>query len=191
MEKLNSTIAKNLTNIRKSQGLTQLELAEKLNYSDKSISKWEKGEAIPSMEVLATLSQLFNVPIDFFIRENIEVPKPAGQKKPKNRLVITLLSVSVVWLTAVVIFSLFNILFRINMWTIFIWALPVCFILTTIFSSLWSPRRRFIYISVSLLIWTTIAGFFFQFLSSNLWILFLIGIPLQIAVILWAFLRKD
>lgn len=191
MENLNLTIAKNLISVRKSQNLTQLELAEKLNYSDKSISKWEKGEAIPSMEVLAKLSELFNVPVDYFVRETAIAPKTIPNKKRKNKLIITLLSLSLVWFTAIVLFSVFTIVFSLNLWTIFIWAVPASCVITTVFSWLWSPRRRYIYISVSLLIWTLITGFFFQFLTANLWMLYLIGVPLQVVVILWAFLRKN
>ena len=52
MEKLNFIIAKNLSELRRKNKLTQLEVAEKLNYSDKAVSKWEQGESLPGIEVL-------------------------------------------------------------------------------------------------------------------------------------------
>ena len=56
MDNLNYIVSKNLSDLRKRNGLTQAELAEKLNYSDKAVSKWEKGESLPGVEVLYKLS---------------------------------------------------------------------------------------------------------------------------------------
>ena len=51
-EQLKQTVANNIAQLRKSKGLTQLELAERLNYSDKAVSKWERGEGLPDVLVL-------------------------------------------------------------------------------------------------------------------------------------------
>ena len=189
MNDLNYVIAKNITTLRKANNYTQAELAEKLNYSDKSISKWENGESVPSIEVLVNIANLFGVGIDYFVKENNSAPK-AIKKPQKNKMVITLLSLSLVWLVALAVFTLFMVAFKINLWTIFIWSVPACFVVTTVFACLWSPRRRFKYISVSLLIWTMVTAIYIQFFTDNLWMLFIVAIPLQIAVILWAFLTE-
>ena len=190
MNDLNYVIAKNITNLRKANNYTQAELAEKLNYSDKSISKWENAESVPSVEVLVILANLFGVSIDYFIKEN-NASVPTAIKKPrKNKMIITLLSLSLVWLVALTWFTLFMVAFQINFWTIFIWAVPACFIVTTVFACLWSPRRRFKYISISLLIWTMVTAIYIQFFTENLWMIYIVAIPLQIAVILWAFLTE-
>ncbi|MBQ2713544.1 MAG: helix-turn-helix domain-containing protein [Clostridia bacterium] len=189
MNDLNYVIAKNITTLRKANNYTQAELAEKLNYSDKSISKWENGESVPSIEVLVSIANLFGVGVDYFVKENTHVPKVL--KKPqKNKMVITLLSLSLVWLVALAVFTLFMVAFKINLWTIFIWAVPACFVVTTVFACLWSPRRRFKYISISLLIWTMVTAIYIQFFTDNLWMLYIVAIPLQIAVVLWAFLTE-
>ncbi len=57
-ERLKKNIAKNLSSLRKSAGLTQAELGEKLTYSDKSISKWERGDGLPDLLVLDKLAEL-------------------------------------------------------------------------------------------------------------------------------------
>lgn len=189
MDNLNFVIAKNIAKLRKANNLTQAELAEKLNYSDKSISKWENGEAMPSVEVLVNIGKLFGVGIDYFVKENTAVPKVL-EKLPKNKMIITLLSISLVWLVALALFTLFMVVFKLNFWTIFIWAVPTTFIVTTVFACLWSPRRRFKYISISLLLWTAVMAIYIQFFTENLWMIFLVAIPLQIAVVLWAFLTK-
>lgn len=189
MNDLNYVIAKNITNLRKANNYTQAELAEKLNYSDKSISKWENGESVPSVEVLMNIASLFGVGIDYFVKENTFVPK-VNKKPRKNKMIITLLSLSLVWLVALAWFTLFMVALQINFWTIFIWAVPACFIVTTVFACLWSPRRRFKYISISLLIWTMVTAIYIQFFTENLWMIYIVAIPLQIAVILWAFLTE-
>ena len=65
MEKLNFIIAKNLSELRRKNKLTQLEVAEKLNYSDKAVSKWEQGESLPGIEVLYKLAKLYGVSMDY------------------------------------------------------------------------------------------------------------------------------
>ena len=62
-ERLKKNIAKNLSSLRKSAGLTQAELGEKLTYSDKSISKWERGDGLPDLLVLDKLAELYGVTV--------------------------------------------------------------------------------------------------------------------------------
>ena len=54
-QKLKSQIGANLSAYRKRAGMTQAGLAEKLNYSDKAISKWERGESVPDVLILCQL----------------------------------------------------------------------------------------------------------------------------------------
>ena len=61
MEDLKVIFAQNLIALRKQMKLTQIELAEKINYSDKAVSKWERGESIPDVSVLMVIANLFNV----------------------------------------------------------------------------------------------------------------------------------
>ena len=61
---LNQTIAKNLAYYRKRAGLTQAALAEKINYSDKSVSKWESGAGTPDVYILVQLAQLYGVTVN-------------------------------------------------------------------------------------------------------------------------------
>ena len=107
MKDLNFIIAKNITELRKKNGLTQAELAEKLNYSDKAVSKWEKGESLPGIEVLYKLGELYGVSLDYIAgRESAKPILPRHLRKKYN--IITLLSVLCVWLTATVIYIFCN-----------------------------------------------------------------------------------
>ena len=58
-ERIKSNIAKNLTAYRKRCNLTQSQLAEKINYSDKAVSKWERGEGVPDTLVLLKMCEIF------------------------------------------------------------------------------------------------------------------------------------
>jgi transcriptional regulator with XRE-family HTH domain len=69
MKDIKLTIAKNISYLRQQAKLTQLELAQKIKYSDKSISKWERGESLPDIETLAKLAQIFDVQINAFLEE--------------------------------------------------------------------------------------------------------------------------
>lgn len=190
MENLNLVIAKNLTSLRKANHLTQAELAEKLNYSDKSISKWENGEAAPSVEVLVQIGSLFGVGIDYFVQEVPPPIKNQPQKRKANKVIITTLAVLLVWLVALASYMVLSVGFGLYVWTVFIWALPVTFIVTTVFAAIWSPKRRLKVISITCLIWTLVAAIYVQLLSYNVWLLFIVAIPVQLAVILWPFIRK-
>ena len=64
MNDLKLIVAKNITELRKQHGMTQLQLAEKLNYSDKAVSKWERGESVPDVAVLVEIAELFSVRLD-------------------------------------------------------------------------------------------------------------------------------
>ena len=64
---LKDIVAKNLVELRKIFGFTQLEKAEKLNYSDKAVSRWERAQAIPDAKVLLQLAELFGVTVDYLL----------------------------------------------------------------------------------------------------------------------------
>lgn len=197
MENLEQIVAQNLTELRKSKKWTQAELAEKIGYSDKSVSKWERGEALPDLKVLAQMAELFGVTLDFFTTENAAAEK-AKFEGPKNglgfRIGVELLAVCAVWLVAIsfFIFST-SILHLKDGWLALIWAVPASAFIMTFFSIRWKFRVQII-VFESVLCWTLLASIFLLMLvqyHSNLWYLFLIGIPLQGAVILWAQIRKQ
>lgn len=192
MKELKDIIATNLTDLRKANKLTQLELAEKLNYSDKAISKWERGESFPDILVLKQLADMYGVNIDYITTEHSEEDKTKYRKvKPElnNKLIITLLSILFVWLLATILYINFKIVFDHYYWMIWIWSLPTCCIILTVFSSIWG-RKSLILISVSLLIWTLILSVYLQFIQYNIWTLFLLGIPAQLAVALSAKIKR-
>ena len=109
---LKSVIAKNLIKYRKENGLTQQELAEKLNYSDKSISKWERGEGVPDIYILKQIAELYNITVNDIIGMEVINNEPAPiVNKNKNHILITLMSIGLVWLVATISFAILKIIF--------------------------------------------------------------------------------
>ena len=204
---LKSVITKNLVKYRKANKLTQIELAEKLQYSDKNISKWERGEALPDLVVLKQIADIYGISVEDLMTEG-EVTKseqkkndtqpqqPTIKQKPrffnKQQTLICSLSIGIVWLVATIVFVLLNI-FAVSsawpFWHLFIMAIPVSFVVMLVFSSIWCTNL-FNGIVVSFLIWSVAIAFNVCVPIDNNWLIYILAIPLQILDILWFSLRK-
>lgn len=187
MDEIKNNLSKNIIKLRKEKKLTQLELANALNYSDKSVSKWENGDTIPDIEVIKRLADFFNVSVDSLIGspESLTQKQATTTNLPKNKLIITLLSIICVWIVSTLIFVMLKIFLKTDYWLCFIWAIPVSFIVLIVFNGIWG-KRKFSILITSGLMWTIILSIYLQLLKFNLWVLFLIGIPLEIGIILWS-----
>jgi len=141
MDYIKKAIAKNITELRKEYGFTQIELAEKLNYSDKSISKWERAEAIPDVVVLKEIADLFGVSLDYMIElEHSQTTKSKLYIKRKlhNRAFITGMSIIVVWLLAMLTFIVLDITIggiKLH-WLTFVYSVPLTMVVWLIFNSM-------------------------------------------------------
>ena len=138
-EQFKELVAKNLTNYRKINNLTQLDLANKLSYSDKAISKWERGESLPDLYTLGKIAELYGITINDLVYEKQEIIKPKTIKKT-NHLFVTLLSGILVWFIATLAFVTFMLIpstSNNSNWLAFVVAIPVFFIVLTVFSCLW------------------------------------------------------
>ncbi len=194
MSTVNEIISANLVKLRKKNKLTQAELAEAIHYSDKSVSKWEKGESCPSIAVAAEIAKFYGVKLDDLIDENFvaEETTKKGEKKRVSYLVITLLACSVVWLVSTIAFIYGNLVDGIDSpWLFFIYAIPVTCIVLLVFNSLWG-NRRYNYLIISVMVWSTLTSFFVHVLTLGhvIWMLFLLGIPAQISIVLWSRLKS-
>lgn len=189
MKPIKQIIAKNLVDLRKSNKLTQLELAEKLNYSDKAISRWEQGETLPDIDVLCQIAELYQVPFEYLFREN-ENFEAMSKKERTNKVTITLLAVSLVWFLATIIFVYFNIILNQNVWKVFIWAVPVSMAVVLVFHAIWGRRiKKLKYLLLSILVWSFLVSVYIQFIEYNIWLVFILGAPMQLAIILWSTLK--
>lgn len=194
MEDLKLIIAKNITNLRQSAKLTQIELAERLNYSDKAISKWERAESLPDITVLKAIADLFGVPLDYLVRETHEPPAEKTQEisGKRNHRVITTLSILIVWFVATLAFALMDMIAPV-LWVrylVFVYALPVSMIVWLVFNSIWF-NRRVNYTIISLMMWTGLLSVVLTLYAFGIgsWQLLLLGIPGQMAIFLWSKLQ--
>ncbi len=183
---LKSIVAKNLVDLRKNAGFTQIEIAEKLNYSDKAVSKWERGESLPDVETIKKLADLYNVSVDAILREQKDITKRIYKYAltPSQRMLIILISVGLVWAVATTVFSVLcwvdvdNLVASYS----FILALPVTFIVIIVFNSLWG-KVWINLLASSALLWTTALCIYLLVSLSYRWLCFIVPIPLQVVLI--------
>lgn len=199
MEELKKIIAHNLTVYRKQAHLTQAELAEKINYSDKAVSKWERAEGVPDVLVLYELAEMYGVTVNDFLVEHTEAPQELKTKSFwAKRWLITLLSAGLVFLVATIVTVSWLLIDQDTTVPVaeytFLVAVPVALIVVLVFSCIWGKLWQRCLV-VSALIWTlcVLTQVLLGILLPNAWLAYLVGAALQVLVVLWyllAFFRK-
>ena len=191
MENIKEIIAKNLVELRKSRKLTQQELAEKLNYSDKAISRWEHAETLPDIETLCKICDIYGVRFEYLLQK--EQPKGNNPYVIKtdvpSRIVTMCIAVCAVWIAAFVIYMYTSTILGNNRWTVFIWAIPVSCIVCQIYNKIYFMNNAFRCVTVSLAQWSIILAVYLQLLAQNMWMLFIMGAPIQAVIILTTILK--
>ena len=196
MDNIKEIVAKNLIELRRASGMTQLDLAEQLNYSDKAVSKWERGESLPDVAVLKRIADLFQVTIDYLVTADHTEPHDARTvyqgRELRNRRIIMGISVLLVWLAATIAFVVVDIVMGSSArnWLIFLYAIPVSMVVFLVFTSLWfNPRWNFIIVSI--LMWSLLVCLHIGvlLLGFNIWIIYILGIPGQAIILLWSGLK--
>lgn len=199
-EKLKRDLGVNIMTHRKRQGLTQAGLAEKLNYSDKAVSKWERGESIPDVLTLMQLAELFGVRVDDLLADPNRLPDTSGAvvgkmekavektlKRKADKLSILGLSSLLVWFVALLAFVVISSLGIAKSWVAFIYAIPANAIVMLCLLSAWHDFR-WNKTLISMIVWGCLLSLYMSlllFLNVSVWKLFLLGIPGQLAVLLW------
>jgi transcriptional regulator with XRE-family HTH domain len=189
MGTLKDILARNLIYLRKKNNLTQNDLAAKINYSDNAISRWERGEVTPSIEILEKLAHFYGIKVQDLLDENFQKNFEDGQTSHKLSRVLTItFCMSVVWFIIIIAYIYLNMIAGINAWILFVVGLPVSCAVALYFNNRWGNRVMSVIIA-SVLIWTIIASVYLWFLQYNLWLLFLLGIPSQSGLVTWYFLK--
>jgi len=190
-EKLKIQIGNNIAAFRKQCAMTQAELAEKLNYSDKAVSKWERGESVPDVVTLVQLAELFGVGMDDIVGSTgaqaaVKDKKPE-KKRRVNKNVIQMLVSLLVWFVALFVYVVLSSIGLPRSWVGFIYAVPVNAIVLLSLRSAWH-KYRWNFVLVSLIVWGSLVSFYATmliFTGYNIWKLFLLGLLGQAAVWLW------
>lgn len=199
-EKLKKQIGANIASYRKHFRMTQAGLAEKLNYSDKAVSKWERGESAPDVQTLVQLAELFEVTINDLLVDPNELPEHTGTvervmgkavertlKRKVDKRIILMLSSLLVWFVALLIFVVLSSLNLSKTWIAFIFAIPTDAIVMLSLRSAWKDFR-WNQVLISTIMWGSLLSIYMillLFFQLNIWKLFLLGVPGQAAVLLW------
>lgn len=179
--------------------MTQAELAEKINYSDKSVSKWESGNGVPDVYTLMQIAKLFKVSLNDLVGEKTAAPAVKEQRTKGLEALIMLLSSGIIWLVATCVFVALHLVMpgKEPWWMVFVFVAPLNAVLMIVFACAWK-YRLLNFASVTLLIWSALTSFYLtgRFISiakgwdyQGLWTVFLLGAPLQILEVLWVFFR--
>ena len=189
MKDIKEIVATNISELRKASGYTQITFSEQINYSNKTVSKWERGESLPDIVVLKQLADMFGVSVDYLLSEHGDDENPTvGEEKRirnRNHFIIALMAIVIVWFLAVFVYFLVNSVTGRYLWQAYLVAVPVSAIVALVFNSIWG-RTRANYIIISVLMWSTLITFYVLLLKYNIWTIFLLGIPGQTSVVLWA-----
>lgn len=200
-EMLRTQLGANIASYRKKKGLTQAALAEKLNYSDKAVSKWERGESVPDLLTVTQLAELFGVSVDDLIRDRNALPKSIGKveqamsravektlKRKADKRIIQQLCGILVFFIALLIFVICNTFHVPNSWVSFFYAVPATAIVLLSLRSAWHDYRKNFGL-ISIIMWGTLVSLYVTlklFVNVDFWMLFLLGIPGQVAIFLWS-----
>ncbi|MDY6367105.1 MAG: helix-turn-helix transcriptional regulator [Clostridia bacterium] len=185
-------VAENIATLRKNSGLTQTQFAEKINYSDNTVSRWEHGEITPNLETLEQIAELFEVPIEYIIHEHSAEEMIADTElkaRKMKRLQIMLFLIAAVWFCTIALYFCFMTFAKINPWVIFVWAVPVSCMPPLIYSEFMNTRiYPFTFITIA--VWSLLAAIYIQFLPYNIYLIFIVGVPVEHILVTWAFVTK-
>ena len=201
-EKLKLQIGANISSHRKKNGLTQAGLAERLNYSDKAISKWERGESVPDVITLVQLAEQFEISVGDLLADPNELPGNPGTlekamsqvseralRRKANKNVILGLSSLLCWFVALFFYVVLSSFEPTEAYSLifFAYALPANAIVLLSLRSAWHDFR-WNKALISIIVWGSLFSLyitFYVFWGVQVWKLFLLGIPGQFAIYLW------
>lgn len=187
MDELRAVFASNLIRLRSAAGWTQAELGERLHYSDKSVSKWERAEAVPDALVLKTMGELFSVTVDELLRSHDEWKPKADQRSDLRYNPMFIILCALVGLFTLCLLS-FIILWLLDdvEWLLLYAAVPADLIVLLVFNTIWYRGRRNLYIIMALVLSLILLAFFL----FGRWQLILLLLPLELLVYLAFKIRK-
>ncbi|MCM1545126.1 MAG: helix-turn-helix domain-containing protein [Ruminococcus sp.] len=187
------SFGENICRLRREKGITQIQLAEDLNYSDKAVSKWERGESVPDTYTILKIAELFEISTDELLGRKIEsvnnavntaLPKRKFTFEPKQTFIPLISTVGVYFLASIVFFILKNINITSDFaWKAFVYATPAAAIVITVFASMWW-KLKYQCMCVSAIIWAIGAAIYCSFSSQNFGYIFLPCAILQCVCIL-------
>lgn len=190
MKDVRPIISKNLAMLRKQRGLTQAELAEKLSYSDKAVSRWEHGDTLPDVNVLYELCEFYGITLNDLTNDDCRIEEAQEKKKTIMEMKVwrCILAGVIIWLLATVIFiySIATNSIISSAWILFVIAAPVSMIFFCIFGK-GLLNNLAMFILTSCIMWLSFVAIYLSilvFAGFNFWQLFFVGIPIEVIIFL-------
>ena len=205
-EELKSRVGANIARLRRDRGLTQAELAERINYSDKAVSKWERAESLPDVLTLISLAEQLGTDLNTLtglpaasqpepepvpVQEEEAPPavpeNPAKKRYTADRGVIQKLSSILVWVVALFLYMVLDEFGIKNLWLLFVVAVPANAIVLLSLRSAWKLYgiNRLL---ISVILWGALLTVYLLLLVTakvNVWRILPMGLLGQAAIILW------
>ena len=190
--------ASNIIRLRTEAGMTQAELGAKLNYSDKTISKWERGEAIQDAYVLTQLAAMFGVTVDYLLsshdawdapQDEAEEEDTAAADQAYSTSVITALTVVSVWTACLIAFVVLWLAKGVIWWTMFAITLPVSLLVLVVLMSVFK-KERYLQFAIAGFVFSLFVMLYFVIPNYKPWQLFLISVPAVAIVFLACNIRR-
>ena len=199
-DELKSRVGANIARLRRERGMTQAELAERINYSDKAVSKWERAESLPDVLTLLSLAEQLDTDLNTLVgmsanpkTEPVSGPEPPIPEKPAkkhrtaDRGVIQQLSSILVWVVALFLYMVLDAFGVKNLWLLFVLAVPANAIVLLSLRSAWKlfGLNR---ILISVIMWGFLVIIYLLLLvvgKVNVWRILPMGLLGQAAIILW------
>ena len=183
-EELTVTFASNLVRLRQHAGMKQSDLAAKLNYSDKSISKWERAEALPDVIVIKKIADIFSVSVDFLLTSHDEWSAPKINKA--NKEFNTWMIIGVAMFGIITFTCLLFVIFWMRgklYWEILLASIPVALITLLVLNTLWNDQKNNVYIVMALVFGIFIL-MYYLLRQYTPWQLLFVLIPSEVVVYL-------
>ena len=190
MKDVKQIVAANLITLRKQHGLTQNDLAKKLAYSDNMVSRWERAEIAPSIEVLQKISEFYKIPIETLFKE--ETSTPINEKYEKDlslkQFSTLLMLVIALWTLITIIFVYSNTFLHKNLWRLFVLGVPLSCLILLCFNGKWATLV-YKFVLFTIITWSTLAFTYLQLIKYNFFLVFLIGVPVQLSLVIYTFIK--
>lgn len=176
-------VGQRIAHFRKQMSLTQFELAEKLDYSDKTISKWELGQSLPNIFILNELAKFFGISLDILIGNE---PIPKNGAKKKNRFKYSIIYSLLVFAVFIIAFAVLHIAFPnlevIRPWYLILWGVAASSIPMFVYSIVYHQEIP-AYISSTTFIWMVITSIYFGIKDISIghpYVLFVAAAPFNL-----------
>ena len=190
MANIREIISTNITNLRKEKNWTQIELARRINFSDKAVSRWEKGEVMPDIETIQKLSEVFDVPMTSIIEKQKIQKQEMKTKLTKQEVLSQVFLVCEIWTILSVAYAYLNISSGLHVWKIFLWGVPATVLLLYIVN-LRHKHNISSFVYGTIFIWAFTACLFIQMINLHPWFFFILGIPIQGMLVIRYLVKHD